>query len=113
VKYKTDNMKQPTYYISQTTTAINANKMGILSPFLPDRRTLELHIMNETAMMKIEKGYSPKPIFVKVAPEEMDIMISAVKRKLKGFNLDHIPLRLQTKNLPIVIITKNQKDDSK
>ena len=106
-------MKQPTYYITRKGTAINANKMGTLSPFLPDRRTLEMHVLNERTVMQLKDGYTPQPLFIKVETNELHLMLEEVKRKLKGFILDHIPLRLQTNNLPIVIITKKEEDDAK
>jgi hypothetical protein len=106
-------MKPTTYYIQgRNGVCIKANKIGALLPFLPDKKTLQLHMLNEAAILTMNEGkYTPKPVMVSVETFEIEIMLREIRRKLKDFSIDHVPLRLQSNNLPIVIIYKKQEND--
>jgi hypothetical protein len=87
---------------------LSTKKMKTLTNILPTSQILWEHMRLERYLVETVEGYQPKPFAISLEKEEMGKILSEIKSKAK-YDLPHIYLLLQTKNLPIAVIAEKVK----
>jgi hypothetical protein len=89
---------------------LSTKRMKTLKEHLPTREILIEHMKLERYLVETVKGYQPKPFAISLEKEEMIAILSEIKSKAR-YDLPHIYLLLQIKNLPIAVIAEKVKED--
>lgn len=90
-------------------TLVSANKIKELEDILPTEEMILTHQQIQRLKVLKDDKYKPEPLYLSIDRGIFESVINLVKKKTNmNLNLkDHIPLVIQSNNLPIVIINVN------
>ena len=85
-------------------SAICANKIKELVPYLPDEEILQTHLVIEKLQLQKDEKCKPKPLYLYIERSIFNEIINKIQAKDKDASADNIPLMFQVPSIPVCIL---------
>lgn len=85
-------------------SAICANKIKELVPYLPDEEILHTHLAIERVQLQKDEKYKPKPLYLYIERSIFNEIIDKIRAKDRDASTDNIPLMFQVPSIPVCIL---------
>lgn len=85
-------------------SAVYANKIKELVPYLPDEEILQTHLVIEKLQLQKDEKYKPKPLYLYIERSIFNEIINKIRTKDKDASADNIPLMFQVPSIPVCIL---------